>query len=144
MVSQGHRRDFEVFYDGECPICRREIAWFQKLDRGQNLRFTDIADPKFDAPAIGKTHPELMAEIHGRFPNGSIISGMEVFRQLYAAVGFTRLVSFSRWPVVRNALDAGYWCFAKLRTRLPRSRCSDETCLVRVPTQLNHRPGDSL
>lgn len=144
MVSQGHNRDFEVFYDGACPICRREIAWLRKLDRENRVIFTDIANPKFDANAIGKTYQELMSEIHGRFPNGSIISGVEVFRQLYAAVGFTRLVSFSRWPIINPVLNFGYGCFAILRIWLPRSQCTDGACQWTLPSRLDHRPGDNL
>jgi len=32
-----------VFYDGACPLCRREIAFYQRLDRAQRLVWRDVA-----------------------------------------------------------------------------------------------------
>ncbi len=40
---------FEVFYDGDCPLCKREIGMLRRLDRRRWVRFTDIADPAFRA-----------------------------------------------------------------------------------------------
>ena len=33
-----------------------------------------------------------MAQIHGRLPDGTWLQGVEVFRRLYAAIGFGSLV----------------------------------------------------
>lgn len=121
---------FEVFFDGACPLCRREITMLERLDRGRGrIRFTDIAAPDFDAYAIGRTPADLMARIHGRLPDGSLVSGVEVFRQLYAAVGFGPLVALTRIPGISHALDAGYALFAKNRLRIT-GRCTDETCAI--------------
>lgn len=35
--------DIEVFYDGACPLCMREIRMLQGRDRRQRIRFVDIA-----------------------------------------------------------------------------------------------------
>jgi predicted DCC family thiol-disulfide oxidoreductase YuxK len=119
----------EVFYDGQCPLCRREMGMLRRLDRRQIIQFTDIADPAFDAACLGKTHGDLMGEIHGRLPDGTWIKGVEVFRQLYGAVGFRWLVSLSRWPGFRQMLDVGYRVFARHRLRLT-GRCTDQ-CRIR-------------
>lgn len=118
---------FEVFHDGACPLCRREIAFLQRLDRRQRVLFTDIALPSFDPGPVGRTHAELMARIHGRTSDGSLVEGVEVFRQLYAAVGFGVLVAITRLPPLSWALDAGYRWFARNRLRLT-GRCSTDTC----------------
>ncbi|MEN0111925.1 MAG: DUF393 domain-containing protein [Planctomycetota bacterium] len=122
----------EVFYDGDCPLCRREIDLLRRWDRHQRIRFTDIAAPSFDASDYGKSMDELMAEIHGRLSDGSWIIGVEVFRQLYGAVGFDRVVPLSRLPGVRHALDLSYKFFAKQRLRLT-GRCKDEGCAIDRP-----------
>jgi predicted DCC family thiol-disulfide oxidoreductase YuxK len=69
--------------------------------------------------------PTLMAEIHGRLPDGRIITGVEVFRRLYTAVGFGWLVAPTRWPGVRQGLDLAYRFFARYRLRLT-GRCDTD------------------
>ncbi len=119
---------FEVFYDGDCPLCMKEIRMLQWMDRkNERILFTDIAAPDFNAKsATGKTQDELMAEIYGRLPSGEMVTGMEVFRQLYGAVGLGFLFAPTAWPVVSPAFDKAYKLFAKNRLRLT-GRCSPET-----------------
>jgi predicted DCC family thiol-disulfide oxidoreductase YuxK len=118
--------EVEVFFDGDCPLCRREITFLRKIDRRRRIRFTDIAAADFSARALGVGHEALMAEIHGRLPDGSWVRGVEVFRRLYAAIGWLPLVAVSRWPGVRQALAMGYRVFARNRLRWT-GRC-DSTC----------------
>ena len=107
---------FEVFFDGGCPLCRREIAFLRKRDRHGRLRFSDLGAPGFDAEATtGRSTAQLMDRIHGRLPSGAIVEGVEVFRNLYAAVGFPRLVAWSRLPVLSGILDWMYGVFARNR-----------------------------
>lgn len=122
---------FEVFFDGDCPLCRREIAMVQRLDRRGRVLCTDIAAKGFDAAPLGRTHEELMARIHGRLEDGSLVEGVEVFRQMYAAIGLGPLVALTRVPPLSWALELGYRWFARNRLRLT-GRCTDETCSVHV------------
>jgi predicted DCC family thiol-disulfide oxidoreductase YuxK len=128
-----HRREIEVFFDGECPLCTREIDFLRRLDRRQRMRFTDIAQPDFDASTTGKTHEELMARIHARLAGGELIEGVEVFRRMYAAAGLGPLVALTRLPGVSQALDVGYRWFAKNRLRLT-GRCDNGACTPRERT----------
>jgi predicted DCC family thiol-disulfide oxidoreductase YuxK len=118
-----------VYFDGECPLCTREIRMLQRLDKHSRIQFVDISRAEFDPATIGLSMSQLMAEIHGRLPDGGLISGVEVFRRLYAAVGFSRLVAISRWPIVRQSLEVAYRLFAKNRMRLT-GRCADEHCAI--------------
>lgn len=131
-MSDDH--EVEVFFDGDCPLCLREIRMLQRLDRDGHILFTDIAAPGFDPSGTGRKWDELMARIHGRLPDGTLVEGVEVFRRLYAAVGFRRLVSLSRLPGVRHLLELGYRLFARYRLRLT-GRCSGGTCSMPPQTR---------
>ena len=120
--------EIEVFHDGACPLCRREIALLRKLDRRGRIRFTDIAASDFDAAATGRSLDELLAEIHGRLPDGRWVTGVEVFRRLYAAVGCGWLVRPTRWPGVRHALDWAYRRFARNRLKWTGRCTADGAC----------------
>ena len=45
--------DIEVFYDGDCPFCMREIRSLGHLDKHDRIRFVDIAAENFDAASAG-------------------------------------------------------------------------------------------
>ncbi|MFO1007408.1 MAG: DUF393 domain-containing protein [Planctomycetaceae bacterium] len=119
----------EVFYDGGCPLCVREIGMLKRWDRHQRIRFTDIDAPEFVAESYGKTYDDLMSRIQGRLPDGTWIEGVEVFRQLYSAVGFGPLVWVTRLPGISQLLTLGYRVFAKNRLRLT-GRCQGKTCAI--------------
>jgi predicted DCC family thiol-disulfide oxidoreductase YuxK len=123
-AAMGSGVEVEVFYDGGCPLCRREIGLLRRMDRRGRIRFTDIVAPEFDATRLGTTHAELMAEIRGRLPDGTWIAGVEVFRRLYSAVGCGWLVAPTRLPGISHLLDWGYRVFARNRLRLT-GRCTD-------------------
>ena len=120
--------DFEVFFDGECPLCKREIAMIRRQDCNNRIRFTDITDKSFVPKELGTTMNDLMAEIHGRLPNGEIVIGVDVFRYLYDTIGFHRLVKLTRLPGISQALDVMYRFFAKFRLRLAQNRCVNGSC----------------
>lgn len=119
----------EVFYDGLCPLCAREINILRWLDRNKKIRFTDIASPEFDPSSLGFDFDTLMARIHGRLPNGTFVEGVEVFRRLYGAVGFGPVVWVSRWPGISHLLDLAYTLFAKNRLRFT-GRCQADSCSI--------------
>ncbi|MCB9592158.1 MAG: DUF393 domain-containing protein [Sandaracinaceae bacterium] len=114
----------EVFFDGDCPICVREIGMLRFMDRRGRIRFTDIAAPGFDPVAADATYETLMERIHGRLRDGTVIEGVEVFRQLYGAIGLGWLVWLTRLPLIAQALEIAYEVFADNRLRWT-GRCDD-------------------
>ncbi|MFO0636743.1 MAG: DUF393 domain-containing protein [Nannocystaceae bacterium] len=117
-----------LFHDGACPLCAREVALLRRLDRRGAIDFVDIAAPQFDAATFGLRHDRLMARIHAMLPDGRVIDGIEVFRQLYQAVGLGWLVALTRLPGIASMLSWAYDRFAERRLRLT-GRC-DDRCAV--------------
>lgn len=119
--------EIEVFFDGGCPLCLREMALVRRWDRRHKIRLTDIDSASFQTADTGKSYEELMARMHGRLPDGTWVDGVEVFRRIYAAVGFARLAALIRLPLISPILDFGYALFAKNRLRLT-GRCTGKSC----------------
>lgn len=118
----------EVFYDGACPLCMREIALLRRRDRKhRRIRFTDISAAEFSAESYGKPRRAFVDRIQGRLPDGTWIEGVEVFRRLYGAVGFAWLIPLTRLPIIRHLLDAAYRVFARNRLKWT-GRCDDGAC----------------
>lgn len=110
---------FKILIDGQCPLCRQEGIFLRWLDRGRRrLIIEDISAPDFDPGKYGKTLDELMGQIHGMTRWGDMVSGMEVFREAYAAVGLGWLLAPTGWPILRQVSDKVYGWFARNRLRL--------------------------
>jgi predicted DCC family thiol-disulfide oxidoreductase YuxK len=126
----------KVLFDGDCPLCRREIDALRRLDGGRGrIAFEDIAAPDFDTARYGLDFDTAMRRIHGVLPGGEVIEGVEVFRRLYTAVGLGWLVAPTRWPLLRPLVDAAYRWFARNRLRLTgreAASCEDGRCRTHV------------
>ena len=108
----------KLLYDGDCPLCSREIRFLERRDRGRGrIQLEDIAAPAFDPGVYGLDASQVMARIHGVLPDGTVVEGVEVFRRAYAAVGLGWLLAPTRWPGLRGLADRGYRMFARNRLR---------------------------
>mgnify|MGYP001207077411 CR=1 FL=1 len=126
--SQGPSDSFEVFFDGGCPLCAKEIDFIRWLDRKGCLIFTDIDASDFNPiQETGRDFETLMASIHGRLSDGTIIHGVEVFRQLYGRTAFKWAIPLTRLPGITQILDLLYDFFARYRLRVT-GRCTPELC----------------
>ena len=118
---------FEVFYDGKCPLCRREIEMVRRKDKNQRLILTDIAAVGFDSSRLDKSLDQLMRQIHGRTCQGEWVIGVDVFREIYSRLGFELLSVLVNWPILRQLLQLGYRGFAYFRYRAAVRRVRRET-----------------
>jgi predicted DCC family thiol-disulfide oxidoreductase YuxK len=120
----------KLLHDGRCPLCRREVAMMQRLNRDGAVAFEDITAPDFDPRRYGIEPGREHAEIHAVLPDGSVVRGVEVFRRVYRELGRGWLVAWTAWPIIRPIADAVYRLFAKLRPYLQprRQRCRQGAC----------------
>ena len=116
---------FAIYYDGDCPLCMKEIALLRRIDRHGRARWVDITAADFRAPEDKPLH-ELMARIHGRTGDGRWVEGMEAFRGLYREIGWGWVMAPTAWPGLRSVFDAMYRWFAANRLKLTgRTDCLD-------------------
>jgi predicted DCC family thiol-disulfide oxidoreductase YuxK len=126
-------RRFRLFYDGECPICRREVAWLKRHDRLGNLELENISAVGFDPARYGLTRDEVVRVLHGVKPDGVVVRGMDAVREAYRAVGWGWLLSPTRLPGLKSLSDLLYGLFARnrqawgrlLEPKRSRSKCCD-------------------
>ena len=119
-------RQFRLLYDGDCPICSREVAWLKRRDPADNLACEDISALGFDPSGYGLTRDEVNRELHGVKSDGTVVRGMEAVRQAYRSVGLGFLVAPTRLPGVRYLSDRLYRWFA--RNRLALGSLIDRSC----------------
>ncbi len=110
----------KLLYDGDCPLCRREVEFLRRRDGGRGLiAFVDIAAPDYDAAAnAGIDFVTAMREIHAITTDGQVIRGVEVFRQVYAVLGLGWVYGWTGLPGIRRLVDWVYGLWAERRLAL--------------------------
>ncbi|MFB9374196.1 thiol-disulfide oxidoreductase DCC family protein [Algimonas porphyrae] len=58
--------DIEVFYDGDCPVCRWEVRFYSRMDQDHRVRWTDIETLRDEALPAQKTRADLLGRFHVR------------------------------------------------------------------------------
>lgn len=121
---------FRIFYDGDCPLCMREMRAMMRRPCAAQLDFVNTAKPEFDPAEFGiSSDPNRL--IHGMLPDGTIVQGMEVFRNAYSVLGLGWLIAPTGWPFLKPVFDFAYAVFARHRMRISKMlgrHCSDSTC----------------
>lgn len=112
--------EITLLYDGDCPLCLREVNFLRKKDAGRGLvNFVDIADDNYTAAAHGGIDFETaMGRIHAVLADGTVIKNVEVFRQIYRILGIGWIYAPTRWPLVGPLVDKLYDLWADLRLRV--------------------------
>lgn len=122
VPSGGEKPDWKVklLYDGECPICMKEVVFLMKKDAGRGLiKFVDIADDDYDpAENANVSWSRAMGRLHAILPDNTIITGVKVFQKTYEVIGIGWLFAATKLPVIGNVADGVYNVWAKYRLRL--------------------------
>jgi len=112
-----------VLYDGECPLCRREIGIYRGLRPLQSdspVCFADVNDTMLRLPP-GTTREQLLARFHVRGRDGVLLSGAQAFLALWAALpGWRWLALAGRLPGAAWVMERGYRRFLRWRPMLQR------------------------
>jgi len=110
----------KLLYDGECPLCVREVNFLQKRDRGRGLvSFVDIAEDDYDpAENGGVDFATAMGRIHAVLADGSVIQNVEVFRRVYEILGIGWIYAATKWPIIGSVVDHLYGIWADWRLAL--------------------------
>lgn len=108
-----------VWFDGSCPLCRREIALLRRLDRRRAIEFIDLSPP--DAPvSCPVDRGELLARFHVR-DGETLLSGAAAFAAMWRVIPALRPLGLAaRSPRVLGWLERLYVRFLRVRPTLQR------------------------
>lgn len=110
----------KLLYDGECPLCVREVNFLQKKDAGRGIiNFVDIADENYQPEEnAGIDFETAMGRIHAITNDGKVIRNVEVFRRVYEALGMGWIYAVTKLPVLGAIADLLYNIWADWRLKL--------------------------
>lgn len=115
-----------VFYDGECPLCRREINHYRRLDRESRLDWIDITQRSDELARHGLSYEKAMARFHVLDFDGKWQTGAHGFAVLWSHLPYFRWLAWvTRRLRLLSPLDFLYRHFARWRAR---RRCAGDLC----------------
>jgi predicted DCC family thiol-disulfide oxidoreductase YuxK len=130
-----------VFYDGQCPLCSREIRHYRRLRGAETIQWIDITRDETSLAAHGLKHEVAMARFHVRDASGCWQTGAWGFAELWSHLPAYRWLAYTlRTLRLLPLLDRVYSVFARRRVRHP---CSDESCSLSATTNETTSSGDS-
>ncbi|MGB3203016.1 MAG: DUF393 domain-containing protein [Nodosilinea sp.] len=133
----------KLLYDGDCPLCLREVNFLRKKDNGRGLvAFSDIAADDYRPEENGGVDfATAMGRIHAVLPDGTTIKNVEVFRQVYKALGIGWIYAPTAWPIIGPLVDWVYGLWANWRLAVT-GRPSLKTILAEREARLGDGCGD--
>jgi predicted DCC family thiol-disulfide oxidoreductase YuxK len=102
----------EVYYDGGCPICRREIAAYRRMEGMAAAVWRDVSAE--EVPGLDRT--AALARFQARQADGRLVSGAAAFLAVWRLS--PRLAPMARIldrTPFRQGLEVGYCGFLRVR-----------------------------
>ncbi len=100
-----------VLYNGACPICRREIEHYRRLDCSDKsaLDFNDISTSNLAPERLGLTQDEAKRRLHVVDAEGRLLMGIPAFAAIWDRLPRYRLLAkLTRLPILRHLLPLIY------------------------------------
>ncbi len=121
LEMESRSRSLIVYYDGDCPVCSREIGFYQRRHGAEAIRWLDVSQVGESALGPDLTRAQALARFHVREADGTLVDGSQAFLRLWqrlpAFAWFGRRLDI---PAVTWVLDRGYAGFLFLRRRFLR------------------------
>ena len=112
--------EIEVFHDGDCPVCRLEIAFYRRIDRSGRIAWTDIVPLAVHELPEGKSRAELLGRFHVRDLDApdSWHVGVDAFARIWRTLpGFKWFAWIFAVPGIRQLAQLAYLGFIRWQAR---------------------------
>lgn len=101
-----------VYYDGACPVCSREIAFYQRRPGADALVWVDVTQADMAAIGPGLSRQAALARMHVRRADGTLVSGAAAFAAIWREIpGFRWLGRLLAVPPFAALAERAYRMF---------------------------------
>jgi predicted DCC family thiol-disulfide oxidoreductase YuxK len=105
-----------VYYDGGCPVCSREVRFYQGREGADGFAWVDVARAEEAALGPGLSRHEALARMHVRRADGTIVRGAAAFAEIWRGMpGLRWLGRLLSIPPSGAAAELGYRLFLRAR-----------------------------
>jgi len=107
----------EVFFDGKCGLCSKEIRYYQRIAPANRFIWQDIAHDPQPLAKLGLSQAEALKYLHVRDKTGQLYIGLDAFIVIWLNLpkGWRYLAFISRLPILHFLGSFLYRRFAAYR-----------------------------
>lgn len=120
LVEEAMTMSLSVFYDSRCPLCAREIRFYQNRYPSADIDWIDL-HATTDTHKLPATRETMLRVIHARDTEGNILKGVDAFAAMWKQLSmpWQLMAAAITLPAIRQIAETAYMHFAKRRyTRL--------------------------
>ena len=124
-----------VFFDGECPLCTREIRFYRGQRGAEDINWVDVTKASLDNLPSGLTQKDALARFHVLTTEGELVSGGNAFSSLWLSLpAFQWAGKLFKISFLALLLERAYKIFLHCRPLL--QRCMPQT--LKSPVSDSH------
>jgi predicted DCC family thiol-disulfide oxidoreductase YuxK len=105
-----------VYFDGGCPVCSREIRFYQRRPGVEAFAWVDVTQADAMALGPGLSREAALARMHVRRADGTLVAGAAAFAELWRGTrGLRWLGRLLAIPPLGVLAELGYRVFLRVR-----------------------------
>jgi predicted DCC family thiol-disulfide oxidoreductase YuxK len=105
-----------VYYDGGCPMCRAEIAVYQKSPGGAAIHWCDVTRSSPTELGADLSTSAALKRFHVRQASGALLSGAAAFAEVWRYLPRWKWIyALSRLPGTLFLMETAYRVFLRVR-----------------------------
>jgi len=105
-----------VYFDGACPVCRKEIAHYRRQRGSESIAWVDASSCDEAELGPGLDRSVVLSRFHVRNADGTLTSGAAAFVAIWRRLpAFAWLAALTSSRPVLALLEAGYSIFLRVR-----------------------------
>ncbi len=109
-----------VWFDGSCPLCRREISVYQGRRSQNPIRWLDVSERQCALPS-GFERDALLKRFHVQTSSGYVVSGAAAFVSIWNELpGWRHLAKLAKLPGGLGLMEWAYRRFLSIRPLIQR------------------------
>ncbi|WP_306144106.1 thiol-disulfide oxidoreductase DCC family protein [Roseibium sp. MMSF_3412] len=106
----------EVYYDGKCGLCSREIGYYKRLTPKTSIVWNDIATHPELLQGTGMSQSDALLYLRVRDDDGAIQTGLDAFLVIWRQFrGWRLLAMLATLPGIYRGVAFAYRKFADQR-----------------------------
>ena len=84
----------KIFYDGSCPVCKREISLYRKLSLSSDFKWYNVHYSKSALDKVKKSKEECLKLLHVFDDNNNLHIGIEAFIIIWKKTKYFKVLAY--------------------------------------------------